>query len=178
MRYRWFESISLQRRVWCEPGFGGCFGCLVLISQHPTTRRSADGARHCRCRDHDQAANRSTCWWTAQGSSSSHDRSHAGRSRALGQMRRCRITAGRARVCRSGQTDGGVDIDLPNGRTESSNPAVSLLRTAPAIRKVQFARKLETLEAALSSWREGEGGCRQSDPGSPYLSYPFINFSQ
>src|SRR2546430_17112043 len=29
--------------------------------------RSADGARHCRCHDHDQAANRSTCWWTAQG---------------------------------------------------------------------------------------------------------------
>src|ERR1700730_867898 len=68
---RWFESPSLQRRVWCEPGIGGCFGCLVLISKHPTTRRSADGARHCRCRDHDQAANRSTCWWTAQGSSSS-----------------------------------------------------------------------------------------------------------
>jgi hypothetical protein len=71
-----------------------------------------------------------------------------------------------------------VDIDLPHGGTEGSNPAVSLLRTAPAIRKVQFARKLEMLEAALSSWREGEGGCRQSDPGSPYLSYPFINFSQ
>src|SRR5438477_10352702 len=43
--------------------------CLVLISRHPTIRRSADGARHCRCHDHDQAANRSTCWWTAQGSS-------------------------------------------------------------------------------------------------------------
>jgi hypothetical protein len=82
------------------------------------------------------------------------------------------------RVCRSGQTDGGVDIDLPHGGTEGSNPAVSLLRTAPAIRKVQFARKLEMLEAALSSRREGEGGCRQSDPGSPYVSYPFINFSQ
>jgi len=24
----------------------------------------------------------------------------------------------------------------------------------------------------------GEGGCRHSDPGSSYLSYPFINFSQ
>ena len=42
--------------------------------------------------------------------------------------------------------------------------------------KVQLARELEMLEAAFSSWREGEGGCRQSDPGSPYLSYPFINF--
>ena len=36
--------------------------------------------------------------------------------------------------------------------------------------------KLTMLEAAFSSWRKGEGGCRQSDPGSPYLSYPFINF--
>src|SRR6266446_2062948 len=45
------------------------FGCLVLISQHPTIRRSADGARHCRCRDREPAAKRSTCWWTAQGSS-------------------------------------------------------------------------------------------------------------
>ena len=44
--------------------------------------------------------------------------------------------------------------------------------------KVQLASELEMLEAAFSSWRKGEGGCRQSDPGSPYLSYPFIIFSQ
>jgi hypothetical protein len=32
--------------------------------------------------------------------------------------------------------------------------------------------------AAFSLWRKGEGGCRQSDPGSPYLSYPFVNLSR
>jgi hypothetical protein len=41
--YRRFESLFLQRRVWCEPGFGGCFGCLVLISQHPTTFAAIPG---------------------------------------------------------------------------------------------------------------------------------------
>jgi hypothetical protein len=30
------------------------------------------------------------------------------------------------------------------------------------------------LEAALSSWREGEGGCRQSDPGSPSADAPVL----
>ena len=35
--------------------------------------------------------------------------------------------------------------------------------------KVQLDRELEMLEAAFSSWREGEGGCSQSDPGRPYL---------
>src|SRR5207245_893611 len=41
----------------------------LLRLLHPTIRRSADGARHCRCHDHEPAANRSTCCWTAQGSS-------------------------------------------------------------------------------------------------------------
>ena len=45
-------------------------GLLGLDLAAQTIRRSADGARHCRCHDHDQAANRFTCWWTAQGSSS------------------------------------------------------------------------------------------------------------
>src|SRR5262249_2407297 len=40
------------------------------VSSIASIRRSADGVRHCRCRDHEPAAKRSTCWSTAQGSSS------------------------------------------------------------------------------------------------------------
>ena len=49
---------------------GSLLRLLDLDLPAPTIRRSADGARHCRCRDHEPAANRSTCWWTALGSSS------------------------------------------------------------------------------------------------------------
>src|ERR1700730_760141 len=57
-----------------------------MISQRPTVRGSADGARRCRCRDHDQAANRSTCWWTAQGSSSAVPVSGWSRSTLQGRV--------------------------------------------------------------------------------------------
>src|SRR5712692_4616921 len=39
----------------------------LAAPDHSTISRRA---RHCRCRDHDRAANRYTCWWTALGSSS------------------------------------------------------------------------------------------------------------
>ena len=42
-------------------------GLDLAAPDHSTISRRA---RHCRCHDHDQAANRSTCWSTAQGSSS------------------------------------------------------------------------------------------------------------
>ena len=59
---------------------------LGLDLAAPDIRRSADGARHYRCRDHDRAANRYTCWWTAPGSSSAVPVN--GSSRIMSQGRR------------------------------------------------------------------------------------------
>src|SRR5216110_2763892 len=42
---------------------------LINRENYWVYRRSADGARRCRCLDREPAAKRSTCWWTAQGSS-------------------------------------------------------------------------------------------------------------
>ena len=39
---------------------------LGLDLAAPDHSTISDGARHCRCRDHEPAAKRSTCWWTAQ----------------------------------------------------------------------------------------------------------------
>jgi Transposase DDE domain len=58
-------------------------GLDLAAPDHSTMSRRA---RHCPCRDHDPAANRYICWWTAQGSSSAVPVSGSSRSTPQGRV--------------------------------------------------------------------------------------------
>jgi hypothetical protein len=113
---------------------------LILISQHPTIRRSADAARHCRCHDHDLLGILGLSQVVYLGGILARPRSIGDLDDALTELRKREDTLRTAMLY---NTDADADGKLPalTGKQTVANPSLSTTNTPIALQRYRAQQR-------------------------------------